>query len=405
MKFRQQHLNIIITLLLIGFVEITGQLIPQMFQPVNAALEPVEAIVWAMATATSFPNDTSSYTPTAMIRISGVTPTPLRLTLTLKPLPTITPFPVTSTPLPIPSPTPTPTRPPVLANALKDVEVDATGTDIRTEFQTTLCGPDKTYKLGEGQIVVPILLYHFVGRSELEREGQSTTRYNVTASDFEAQLALLQELDYHTVTISEVAAAIRGEQTLPNHPIAITVDDGWAEQYTVIFKLLKKYNMRATFFIPSSYPIGKRMVTWPQLKRMVAYQMEIGSHTHRHVNLTFLDQDAAWTEINYSKKVLEEKLGVTIKSIAYPYGYYSSTTLQLVQQAGYEAGIALGSNPVHNESQLYTLNRVEIFGTNSLADFLHWLPWRGQNTALCAEIENRETENQGSRIEKLILIR
>ncbi len=283
-------------------------------------------------------------------------------------LETATPTPAPPTP---PS-TPTPTPPTLNQRIAADPDLKA-----------AICQPDMAFTLKEGQIAAPILLYHFVGRHTMEYGGRSTSRFNVTAADFDAQLAILQQLGYQTVTISEISAALSGTLTLPARPVALTVDDGWAENYTVIFPLLQKYGMRATFYIPSTYPIGGRFVTWEQLQAMVAAGMEVGSHTRKHVNLRAVSGTTAWYELDQSKKTLEEKLGVSIVSVAYPYGNYAGSTLGLAQKAGYQAAVALGGTLQHSEATRYTLARREVFGTKPLTEFVKWLPWRGEGTALC----------------------
>jgi len=247
-------------------------------------------------------------------------------------------------------------------------------------LQTALCMPDMEVNLREGQIIAPILLYHFVGRAALEWDGASTTRYNVTADDFDAQLALLHRLGYQTVTVGEIAAALRGESVLPERPIAITLDDGWIEQYSIALPLLQKYGMRATFYILSSYTRGERYVTWEQLEALRDAGMEIGSHTRTHVNLTAISEEEASHEIFGSKSALEAKLGITVESLAYPFGLYSDSTVALTRQAGYRAAVALGPSPQQGLANLYALRRVEILGTHN---FINRLPWRGQGTALC----------------------
>ncbi len=330
--------------------------------------------------ANAAPEDT--ITPTAtLIRQDDPTPTPPAPTATSPP--TATPIPptpeptATATSTPLPSPTPTPDMSVLDARLASD-----------TELRAAICQPHQklTENPREDEVIVPILLYHFVGRGNLEDgEHRSTTRYNVTRADFDAQLALLRRLGYETVTISEVVAAINGEGRLPPRPIAITVDDGWVEQYTQIFALLQKYQMRATFYIPSTYPVGGRFVTWEQLQEMSNAGMEIGSHTRTHADLIAVDAETAWYEVNSSKATLEATLGISITSLAYPYSSYSSATIELLQKAGYDAAVAMGSTPRQSADRLYTLQRFEIFGTRSLADFLDWLPWRGQQTPLCQE--------------------
>lgn len=313
---------------------------------------------------------TPSATPTA-------TPPPTAL-----PSPTATQVPTRTPTL---TPTPTETPPPGVSEGLRLLR---TALNSDTALAAAVCAPDLQITPREGEVVVPILLYHFVGRDKLEADGVSTTRYNVILPDFRMQLALFQELGYHTVTISEIAAALRGEHFLPERPIAITVDDGWVEQYTHIFATLQEFDMRATFYIPSSYPVGGRLVTWEQLDEMLKAGMEIGSHTRSHVDLTDIGAEALRDEVLISKWVLEDKLGITVHSISYPFGNYNNNVISAVREAGYTAAVALGPSVRQRAHANFALTRFEVMGTRPLLDLVERLPWLGEETALCRGLDS-----------------
>mgnify|MGYP000036671176 CR=1 FL=1 len=251
------------------------------------------------------------------------------------------------------------------------------------DLQVALCQPDRAEALRPGQMRVPILLYHYVGRESLEADGVSTSRYNVTTADFAAQLELLDNLGYHTITVAELAAALSGEFTLPPRPIVITLDDGWIEQYDIVLPLLQARDMRATFFIPSTYLIGGRFVTAEQARELIAAGMEIGSHTRTHLQLTGLDEATVWQEIAHSKVELEARLGAPITSFSYPFGAADSATIGQVQAAGYTAAVGLGPSTVHGDYNRYYLGRIEVQSDMTLSARLDRLPWRGAETSLC----------------------
>ncbi len=356
-------LAILILLILLG-----GQLPSVTSQPANA-----KPAATSSPPATSLPTLIPTATP-----LPTATPSPTA-SPTLTPSPTITASP-TATPSPTLTATPSPTPTPDMTTLDEQLRADAT-------LQAAICMSDTQLSLREGQIVVPILLYHFVGRETLEKNGVSTSRYNVTAANFEAQLALLDRLGYQTVSIGEIAAALYGEGVLPARPIAITFDDGWSEQYSVAFPLLQKYGMKATFYIPSSYAGKGRFITWEQLEGLRDAGMEIGAHTRKHVNLLAVSAQDAGPEIAGAKNTLEAKLNITVETMAYPYGLYSANIIALVQKAGYRAAVALGAASQQSQANLYALSRLEIKGAHTLKDFVGYLPWRGQGTALCSTNE------------------
>ncbi len=254
-----------------------------------------------------------------------------------------------------------------------------------------LCAPDPVYSLKEGEVLIPILMYHFVGRETLERDGHSLSRFNVTAADLEAQLLLLQRLGYHPVTVGEIAAALEGKATLPDRPIALTFDDGWREQYDVAFPILRRYGIRATFFVSTSFIGYPRFMTWEELAEMRDAGMEIASHGRKHVDLAEADDREAWREIAGSREVLEEKLGVSAVSFAYPYNAYRKGLPALLERAGYQVAVGGGGGPVQRPERRYYLRRMEVNGLQPLWTLVSRLPWRGAGTSLCLpEVEGAQ---------------
>ena len=85
--------------------------------------------------------------------------------------------------------------------------------------------------------------------------------------------------------------------------IALTFDDGPHPRYTdQILALLKKYDIRATFFM-----IGSNVAQYPQVARRVAEGgHEIGNHTYSHPHMLGIDACSLMKEIQKTEKVLAE---------------------------------------------------------------------------------------------------
>ena len=111
----------------------------------------------------------------------------------------------------------------------------------------------------------------------------------VSTSEFEAQMAWLEENGYKTITASELADALEGKGALPEHPVLITFDDGYIDNYQCAFPILKKHQMKAIIFLISDYiSMYPNYLTWEQLFEMQAAGIEFGSHTLDHTVLTDL---------------------------------------------------------------------------------------------------------------------
>jgi len=108
-------------------------------------------------------------------------------------------------------------------------------------------------------------------------------------------------------------------------------DDGAVEDLRLA-ELLKKYDLKGTFYIAKQY---SRMGLKPRDIRLLAQEFEIGSHTLTHPILTNIPVREAENEIKFSKTYLEDLIGDNIKMLSYPYGRYNTTIKRIVQSSGY----------------------------------------------------------------------
>ena len=75
--------------------------------------------------------------------------------------------------------------------------------------------------MGKG---IPVFLYHQVNNLS-----------NITPELFEEHLKIIKEKNMNTVTLSEY-----GEGSTPKNSVLITFDDGYYDNYKIVFPLLKK---------------------------------------------------------------------------------------------------------------------------------------------------------------------
>ncbi len=122
-----------------------------------------------------------------------------------------------------------------------------------------------------------------------------------------------------------------------------------------------------------------RPVSWPMLMEMSANGVEVGSHTVSHPILAQTsDQQLVW-ELNESKRVIEEKLGSPITSIAYPNGLHNDfddRVIHGVKEAGYELAFSfVGGVNKSRSLDRYRIKRLPIESIDTLALFSTNLAW------------------------------
>lgn len=95
--------------------------------------------------------------------------------------------------------------------------------------------------------------------------------------------------------------------------------------------------------MPSTPEQDAQLMTWGQIREVAASGITIGSHAYAHNVLSKLGRNEQRWEIEESRRVIEQQVGNTVRSISYPAGrkrHYNATTLDLVEQAGYELGFS-----------------------------------------------------------------
>lgn len=266
----------------------------------------------------------------------------------------VTPFmPVTATFTPTPTVTPTPTETPL-----------PTATDTPTPEPTATWAYH-----GPEQITAPILLYHHIGK-----DGENNNRYFVAPDVFEKQMQVLRDKGYTAITIRTLVNTLIYGGDMPERPVVITFDDGNEDIYTTAFPIMQRYGFVGTFYIVANRVGASTFVNADQLKEMVAAGWEIGSHSYSHIDLT-INHDTIWHEMANSRIQLEQKLGVTIKSFAYPFGKTDPTVTQKVQDYGYNNAVGLGIYVEHSWGSLYYLSREEVRASYDMDAFAALLPW------------------------------
>lgn len=202
----------------------------------------------------------------------------------------------------------------------------------------------------------PILEYHTI----TENPEPISEVYNVTPSDFAAQLDYLQEKGYTTITLQDFMRVVHGKGELPEKPIVLTFDDGYEDNYTEMLPILEAHNMKAVVYVITN-EIGKPgYLSLEQIKDMQKRGIEIGSHTADHLPLNTMDNELRLHEIRNSKIFLEWSGLETIYSFSYPNGAYTPEVIEMLKQEKYLTAVT-GDTGLNNlKTDPYLLRRVHI---------------------------------------------
>jgi peptidoglycan/xylan/chitin deacetylase (PgdA/CDA1 family) len=176
---------------------------------------------------------------------------------------------------------------------------------------------------------LPILMYHNVGPQPLEDPHCLT----VAPAEFDGQMRYLVNHGYQTIWPSDWLSARREGKPLPERPIVLTFDDGYADLVEHAFPVLRRHGLKAAVYIvtrrlglTNTWDEGVEgyrvmpLMSSDQIRRWADQGIEFGSHTRTHPHLNSLSEERFADEIEGSKDDLESLLGADVLSFAYPYG-------------------------------------------------------------------------------------
>ena len=245
-------------------------------------------------------------------------------------------------------------------------------TDAISDFYA-LCTRFSEHKSG-----LRILMYHAVGTKAF---GDERGIFSVSPEQFRAQVRFLrEESDARIVDLSS------GTVDPSSHEIAITFDDGYADNLAVAAPILADYGLPFTVFVTADFiRQSNQGFLSPQGLRDLASipGVTIGAHGNTHIPLAECHATTLNDELLSSKQYLEDVLGQNIRSMSYPYGSVNLRVRDAVAVAGYQLAACSHAGLNTSNRDRLLLQRTEIQGTDTIDRFrrkllgdFDWYRWR-----------------------------
>jgi peptidoglycan/xylan/chitin deacetylase (PgdA/CDA1 family)/glycosyltransferase involved in cell wall biosynthesis len=213
----------------------------------------------------------------------------------------------------------------------------------------------------------PILMYHKV----VESSFLSQHKTYVSTDTFERHLKFFEKQGFTTIGFEEIYHAAINSSPLPKKPIILTFDDGYRSMITRALPLLKKYKMKAVFFVLADFSIQKNfwdegesepeLLKQEEIRALVDCGMELGAHSFSHQHFTKMSFANCFSEAEQSKKILESLFQTKIFAFAYPFGSVNQTAKDAVSQADFPFGVSTDSGGIEIFDDPMEIFRINIF--------------------------------------------
>lgn len=133
----------------------------------------------------------------------------------------------------------------------------------------------------------------------------------------------------------KTVAVQKTKQKTEQKTVYLTFDDGPSNITPAVLEILRKQNVKATFFV-----LGQQAKSHPELINAIWEQGHvIGNHTYNHnYHDLYSGFTEFWSQIKQTEEVVREITGIRPQLVRAPggtYGHFDATYFELLKEAGY----------------------------------------------------------------------
>lgn len=208
-------------------------------------------------------------------------------------------------------------------------------------------------------VALPVLMYHHI-QTEASAKAKNQAGLSVYTPIFSEQMQYLQDHGYVTVGPAELLAFFNESKAIPGKAVMLTFDDGYADNFSDAFPILKEKKFKATFFLPTGLMDNPDYLTWNQVMEMQnSGLINLANHTWSHKNMQS-DINTDMREMQTADEQLSGRGLNNPKVFAYPYGIKNNNALANLNTLGYTLAFSTTPGRVLCEKQRLTLPRIRM---------------------------------------------
>lgn len=182
--------------------------------------------------------------------------------------------------------------------------------------------------------------------------------FSVNSKKFEEMVQILKECKCeHLGSIHE-----------KDNKVVVTFDDGFEDNISFAYPILKLNNIPFTIFMISDFVNKEGYLSRFQLQKLSDDPLvTIGIHGKTHNPLLKIDKKLAKEELYESKKEIEEIIGKNVDTMSFPHGSYDDELVDYAMEIGIRK--ICTSDPGFINKNKKTINRVTIYKYDTIKTF------------------------------------
>lgn len=243
--------------------------------------------------------------------------------------------------------------------------ITTTVEETTEKIEETEESTENTEQIAVSSKNVPVFMYH----TSSEAEPGGLSELYVKPSEFEKQIQYLVENNYTFCTFDNWYNLHNIDK-----PVFLTFDDGYEANYTEIFPILQKYGAKITIFLMINN-IAAEKFTVEMIREMSdSGLVKFESHTVSHPDLASISSNDARlaSELEDSKKQVEEITGKSVVALAYPAGKFNAKVKEKASEY-YLFGLRCDWDMHNTDYDDFEIRRFRLNRSTSLNAFINML--------------------------------
>ncbi|MCD6013155.1 MAG: polysaccharide deacetylase [Flavipsychrobacter sp.] len=223
---------------------------------------------------------------------------------------------------------------------------------------------------------IPVLMYHKVWPG-------INDHLTIIPERLREHWEYLKKEGYSAISLQEYLDIISGKKTRSGKVILLTFDDGYVNNFTYVYPVLKEFGWQATFFIIGGMLDGTynergqgadEKMNVEQLRQLNPAIVQLAMHGHHHKNMGVVSFEETVGELQETITVCKRS-GLSFNMVwAYAYGARPkgeklAVLKQRMKEMGITAAFRIGNQVSSVPARdMYELTRIDIKGTDTIKE-------------------------------------